>query len=302
VLNMIVADSCGDSNAWCRDDPYHLDLSKPSLNRFVKNGAPLADLYPNHWNNRHVSWNFIPAPAYSGDIQVGFLSGAQRWWPAISVSHLANGIHGVEYFTNGAWQAAPMNGDMGQSYVIGGTTSGGTQFKIRVRDVSDALINNGRVYNFSLPDACSAQCGAAYTKVTYTTDGASPSPSSPASPSASASASRSPSTSPSPSGGGSSSCTASSSITSSWSGGYQAAITVRNNGTAPSTAWTVSFSFAGTQHVNNAWNAVVTQTGQQVTAVNQSYNGSIPASGTAGWGMVVDGTNQPLTGLTCTVR
>src|SRR3954451_17360971 len=27
VLNMIVADSCGDSNGWCRDDPYHLDLA-----------------------------------------------------------------------------------------------------------------------------------------------------------------------------------------------------------------------------------------------------------------------------------
>jgi hypothetical protein len=116
VLNMIVADSCGDANSWCRDDPYHLDLSKDSLNRFVKNGAPLGDLYPNHWNNRHVDWSFVPAPAYSGDIQIGFLSGAQRWWPAVSVSRLANGIHGVEYFADGTWHAAQMNGDMSQSF------------------------------------------------------------------------------------------------------------------------------------------------------------------------------------------
>jgi len=24
---MLVADSCGNANAWCRDDPYHLDLA-----------------------------------------------------------------------------------------------------------------------------------------------------------------------------------------------------------------------------------------------------------------------------------
>ena len=35
ALNMVVADSCQDGNAWCRDDPYHLDLVQSSLNQFV---------------------------------------------------------------------------------------------------------------------------------------------------------------------------------------------------------------------------------------------------------------------------
>jgi hypothetical protein len=70
TLNMLVADSCGDSNAWCRDDPYHLDLAKGSLNQFA---AGLSD----HWNNRHITWKFIPAPDYSGDIKIGFLQGAR---------------------------------------------------------------------------------------------------------------------------------------------------------------------------------------------------------------------------------
>jgi hypothetical protein len=64
----------------------------------------------------------------------GFLQGAQQWWSAISVAHLANGIHGVEYLADGTWHAASMNGDMGHSYIIGGLTSGATQFQIRVRD------------------------------------------------------------------------------------------------------------------------------------------------------------------------
>ena len=295
VLTMLVADSCGDSNAWCRDDPYHLDLAKASLNRFVKNGAPVGDMYPDHFNNRHIQWSFVPAPNYSGDIQIGFLAGAQQWWPAISVSRLPNGIHGVEYFGNGAWQQAQMNSDMGQSYIIGGTTSGGTQFQIRVRDASDALINNGRAYSFSLPASCSPQCGPAYTRVTYTTsDGPSSSPS--ASPSVSASPSPSATGSPRPAGA----CSATYAVTNSWPGGYQAEVTVRNNGTSTVTAWSVAFNFPGTQQVSNAWNAVVTQSGQLVTARNASYNGTLAGGASTSFGMIVSGANDPISSLSCT--
>jgi hypothetical protein len=292
TLTMLVADSCGDSNAWCRDDPYHLDLAKASLNRFVKNGVAVGDMYPNHFNNRHIQWSFVPAPSYTGDIQIGFLQGAQQWWPAISVSRLPNGIHGVEYFANGGWQPAQVNSDMGQSYIIGGTTSGGTQFQIRVRDASDALLNNGRVYSFSLPASCSPQCGPAYTKADYTTGTSTP----PASASPSMSPSASPSGTPRPAGA----CTATYAVTSSWAGGYQAEFTVRNNGPNPVTGWSVSFTFPGTQQVSNAWNAQVSQSGQLVTAGNASYNGTLAGGGTTSFGMIVSGQNQPLPLLSCT--
>jgi hypothetical protein len=169
TLNMIVADSCGDSNAWCRDDPFHLDLSHASLNRFQLNGTPVGDMDPAHWNNRHVSWEFIPAPNYTGDINIGFLQSAQVWWGAVSISHLANGIHGVDYFAGGTWHVAQMNGDMGESYILSPTVQAGTQFQIRVYDVTNTLINNGRVYTFSLPSSCGSSCGVPYTRVTYTT-------------------------------------------------------------------------------------------------------------------------------------
>jgi hypothetical protein len=301
---MLVADSCGDSNAWCRDDPYHLDLAKGSLNLFAKNGVPVGDMYPNHFNNRHIQWQFIPAPNYSGDIQVGFLQGAQVWWPAISVSHLANGIHGVEYFANGAWVTAQMNSDMGQSYIIGGTSSGGSQFQIRVRDVNDQLINGGRVYSFTLPASCSAQCSAAYTQTSYTTSGGGGSSSSPSTGPSSASpspASPSPSSaSPTPSSAGG--CTASYAVVSSWTGGFQAEFKITNSGTTATTGWTSTFSFPGTQRINSSWNAVVTQSGQAVSATNQSYNGAIPAGGSTTWGATIDGTNQTIPSFTCTRR
>jgi hypothetical protein len=299
TLNMLVADSCGDSNAWCRDDPYHLDLVTSSLSRFQLNGAATTGL-PNKWNNRHLSWSFIPAPNYTGDIQIGFLQGAQRWWGALSVSHLPNGIHSVEYFQNGAWVPAQMDGDMGQAFITSGLTAGGTDFQIRVRDVNDALLNNGRVYSFSLPASCSAQCSPAYTKVSYTTDTGtpptSPPPTSP--PPTSPPPTSPPPTSPPPAGG----CSVTSAVASSWSTGYIADFTVTNGGSAPISSWAAGFSFAGSQRVSNFWNSVVTQAAgsAQVNIVNQSFNGTIPAGGSTTFGMQVDGANQPLTNLRCT--
>jgi len=303
VLNMLVADSCGDGNAWCRDDPYHLDLAKGSLNTFVKNGTTLTDLYPNHWNNRHIAWKFISAPNYSGDIKIGFLQGAQQWWPAISVSHLANGIHGVEYLADGTWHTAAMNSDMGQSYIIGGLTSGATQFQIRVRDVTDTLINGGRVYSFSLP--CSSQCSVPYTAVTYTTSGGSTgSASASASPSTSPSASASPSTSPSasvtPTSTPTGACSAAYKITSSWPGGFGAEVTV-TAGSAPISGWTVKWTYADGQTITQLWNGTLTVSGSSITVKNVSYNGSLGAGGTATFGFngTWNGTNSIPT-LTCT--
>jgi expansin (peptidoglycan-binding protein) len=227
TLNMLVADSCGDANAWCRDDPYHIDLAKGSLNQFLRNGTPVGDMYPNHYNNRKMTWKFIPAPNYSGDIQLGFLQGAQVWWPAISVSHLRDGIHSVEYLAGGVWKTAQMNGDMGQSFIVGGTTSGANQFQIRVRDANDALINNGRVYSFTLPGSCGSQCSAAYTRVSYTTsNGTGPTTSSSPSSSATATATTRPPTStppttstPTPTGtNGTKTCAATYTIASQWPG------------------------------------------------------------------------------------
>ncbi len=169
TLDLLVADSCQDGNAWCRDDPNHLDLVQSSLNQFLLNGQPVGNMYPNAWNNRQISWQFIPAPNYTGDIQIGFLQGASPFWSAISITHLANGIHGVEYNQNGTWVNAPMDSDMGNDYVVLPTTPGGTNYQIRVFDASNQPINNGRIYNFSYPSSCGSSCSAPYLATTYTT-------------------------------------------------------------------------------------------------------------------------------------
>lgn len=169
TLDMIVADSCQDGNAWCRDDPNHLDLVQSSLNSFVLNGQPVGNMYPNAWNNRQISWQFISAPSYSGDIQIGFLQGANPYWSAISITHLANGIHGVEYYQNGSWINAPMDSDMGDDYVILPTVAGGSSYQIRVYDAANQPINNGRIYSFSYPTSCGSSCSNEYLPISYTT-------------------------------------------------------------------------------------------------------------------------------------
>jgi hypothetical protein len=289
TLDMIVADSCDDGNAWCKDDPYHVDLAQASLNQFVLNGQPVGNMYPSKWNNRQVSWQFIPAPNYTGDIAIGAIQGAQPYWPAIAISHLPNGIHGVQYYANGAWVPATMDSDQGDDYIIGPTTgagTGGSNYEIQVTDASGNLVKNGEIYNFTLPAGCSNGCSAPYTSITYTTS-TSPQPS----------PSPTPTPTPTP---GSGTCSLTAAVTNSWSGGYQLQLTVKNTGTAAMAGWNTGFMFADTaESVTSSWNATVTQSGKQVTAVNANYNGALAAGGSTSFGMVVTGSNSALSNLTC---
>jgi hypothetical protein len=53
------------------------------------------------------------------------------------------------------------------------------------------------------------------------------------------------------------------------------------------------------ESISDSWDAVVTQNGEQVTAVNESYNGSLSAGGSTTFGMTVNGSNPALSALTC---
>ncbi|GGX90774.1 glycoside hydrolase family 6 protein [Streptomyces anandii] len=102
-------------------------------------------------------------------------------------------------------------------------------------------------------------------------------------------------------------CTVDYKIQNDWGSGFTAAVTVTNNGAAKS-AWSVKWSYAGNQKVTNGWNARVTQSGADVTAANESYNGTLATGGSAGFGFqgTYSGTNAvpaafTLDGVTCNV-
>lgn len=71
---------------------------------------------------------------------------------------------------------------------------------------------------------------------------------------------------------------------SSWPGGFTADVTIADTGSSMINSWTLSFSFPGDQHITNAWNASVSQTGSDVTARSLSYNAAIAPGGSQSFG------------------
>jgi cellulose 1,4-beta-cellobiosidase len=70
-------------------------------------------------------------------------------------------------------------------------------------------------------------------------------------------------------------------VNSQWTGGFGASITIQNTSAAAWTNWSLAFTFpASGQSVTQGWNGVFTQSGQNVTVVNESYNGSVAANST----------------------
>ena len=296
TLDMIVADSCGDANAWCRDDPYHIDLAKDSLNRFARNGAPVGDLLPEQLQQPAHDVAVHPGAELLRRHQdrvhpgrAGVVAGDLGVAPAPTASTASSTS------TDGAWAAAQMNSDMGQSFMVGGTTSGGDQFQIRVKDVTGAYIFGGREYSFSLPSSCGGKCSAARTVVTYTTAGGdtstptpTPTPSATVTPTATPTPTPTASPTPTPTGG-SSVCTATFRAVNAWSGGYVGEVTVKA-GASAITSWNVTLSGAS---VSSVWNGVSTGSGSAVTVRNVAYNGSLAAYGSTSFGFI--GTGSPTT-------
>ena len=77
-----------------------------------------------------------------------------------------------------------------------------------------------------------------------------------------------------------SSCAVHYAINSSWGGGFNAAITMTNNGSTAISPWQLTFSFpASGEAVQSGWDGTWSQSGQTVTVNAASWNSTIPASG-----------------------
>jgi cellulose 1,4-beta-cellobiosidase len=97
------------------------------------------------------------------------------------------------------------------------------------------------------------------------------------------------------------SCSVAYATQSEWQGGFVANLTLTNTGTTALTGWTVTFTYPGDQKVTNAWNATVTQSGENITAKNMSYNGNIAAGATTtfGWQGTWTTSDAAPTSITC---
>ncbi|HJP78969.1 MAG TPA: cellulose binding domain-containing protein [Pseudonocardiaceae bacterium] len=100
---------------------------------------------------------------------------------------------------------------------------------------------------------------------------------------------------------GGSGCTATYSVTSSWSGGFQAQVVVNNTGSAATNGWTLGWTFPDGQQINNSWNGNATQSGSSVTVTNAGYNGALAAGSSATFGFTATSNSSDNTpsGVTC---
>ncbi|MCW2894296.1 MAG: cellulose-binding protein, partial [Actinomycetia bacterium] len=88
--------------------------------------------------------------------------------------------------------------------------------------------------------------------------------------------------------------------------GFSTAITITDLG-SPLTSWTLGYSYAGNQQLAQGWSGTWSQTGQNVTVTNASWNGSLATSGSVqiGANFNYSGTNTSptaftLNGVACT--
>jgi hypothetical protein len=88
-------------------------------------------------------------------------------------------------------------------------------------------------------------------------------------------------------------------VSSQWSTGFGANVTIVNNGAAVS-SWTFGFAFPSGQSVTQGWNGTWSQSGANVTVTNASWNGSVPAGGSVqvGFNGAYSGTNTNPTAFT----
>ncbi|GLH96705.1 cellulase family glycosylhydrolase [Phytohabitans aurantiacus] len=78
-------------------------------------------------------------------------------------------------------------------------------------------------------------------------------------------------------------CRVAYSTASQWPGGFTGNVAVTNLGD-PISGWSLVWTFSNGQRVTQAWNATVTMSGSQATAVNAGYNAAIATNATVSFG------------------
>src|ERR1700731_3545043 len=94
-------------------------------------------------------------------------------------------------------------------------------------------------------------------------------------------------------------------VNSDWGTGFSIAINITNNGPAI-TSWTLGYAYTGNQKIAQGWSGNWSQSGENITVTNASWNGALATGGSASIGanFSYTGTNTApaaftLNGSTC---
>ena len=94
-------------------------------------------------------------------------------------------------------------------------------------------------------------------------------------------------------------CGATYRLVNSWPGGFQAEVTVHNNGATTINGWTVPLGLPAGVSIVNMWNAVGSGTSGSINATNANYNGTIAGNGSTTFGFVANGSSTPAPTVGC---
>jgi serine/threonine protein kinase len=97
-------------------------------------------------------------------------------------------------------------------------------------------------------------------------------------------------------------CAAQYQVTSSWPGGYQALVTVRNDQPISLLGWTVSWTLPSGHRISGLWDGTLTVRGSAVTVNNADWNAKLNAEGSTTFGLIALAQNGTASGrptLTC---
>ena len=88
-------------------------------------------------------------------------------------------------------------------------------------------------------------------------------------------------------------------VNSDWGTGFSVAVNITNNGPAI-TSWTLGYAYTGNQKIAQGWSGNWSQSGENITVTNASWNGSLATGGSAAIGanFSYTGTNNPPTAFT----
>ncbi|WUJ12222.1 cellulase family glycosylhydrolase [Actinoplanes sp. NBC_00393] len=92
-------------------------------------------------------------------------------------------------------------------------------------------------------------------------------------------------------------CSATYKTLTSWSGGFQAEVTVKNTGTTASTGWTVKWTYPSGTTVGSVWNGVSGT--PAVTVRNAAHNGALAAGASTTFGLIGSGAAGTPADITC---
>jgi Cellulose binding domain/Putative Ig domain len=85
-------------------------------------------------------------------------------------------------------------------------------------------------------------------------------------------------------GTGGGTCHVTYTLSSQWAGGFTAQVVIGNTGSAAISSWSLTFTFPGDQKITSNFNGGFSQSGENATLTNASYNGSIAPGGSVSVG------------------